>query len=75
MQKSQQIQETDARKPTEEFANAKMKMQDTGTKKHVDTSPGPARNFLQNDDAAGNLGKISEKMRTPQRKDAGNLQP
>ena len=33
-QKSHQIQETDARKPTEEFTNANMKIHETGTKKH-----------------------------------------
>ena len=36
----------------------------------VDASPGPARKCLH-DDAAVNRRKLSEKIRTPQRKDAG----
>ena len=48
-----------------------MKMQETSTRKYVDASPGPAKILFQHDDAAGNLGKICEMMRTPQGRDAG----
>ena len=70
-QKSQQIQERDARKSKEELANANVKIQETSTRKYDDEWPGLARKHFQHDDAAGNLVKMCEMMRTPQRNDAG----